>query len=483
MAGPSRHEPRVRDLVARSWRRSAAQGAARATGDRLPMLLDAGTLTLARAASPVAGLMPVVHTLLDSGARAAGAAFAVTDATGTLLWLGGDRQSLRGLERIHFVEGADWSERSVGTNAPGTALATGRPVQVIGAEHYHEAVRTWSCVAAPVRDPDGGRIAATIDITGHDDLRSPLALTLAATTAHTLESELRHGWVIRDARTRARFRQLHGRANPALALLSPAGRVLCAPDGCGLGERVRLPTDDPGQRIVMDRRRMLLEPFGDEGYRMLHLLDTGLTGPGSEDDRAVDAAAPELRVLGADRSVLATDAGDVRLSLRHSELLVLLVDAPRGLTAHELAVELCEDERSSVAVRAEVARLRARIGPDLLSSHPYCLARPLRTDAEVVRNAVAHGDAARALQWYAGPMLPHSVAPGVVARRRELDQLVRGAVVGSGDPALLRRWVEDPAGRDDATAWHALTVALPPHSPQRAAAAQRAHGLDLELGR
>ena len=80
MSGSALTAPHVRDVVARSWRRSAAQGASRTTGDRLPRVLDTETLDATRDANPVAGLMPVVRTLLDGGTKAAGAAFAAARA-------------------------------------------------------------------------------------------------------------------------------------------------------------------------------------------------------------------------------------------------------------------------------------------------------------------------------------------------------------------------------------------------------------------
>ena len=43
-------------------------------------------------------------------------------------------ETLRRAEHMDFVEGADWSEAAVGTSAPGTALASGRGVQIAGAE-------------------------------------------------------------------------------------------------------------------------------------------------------------------------------------------------------------------------------------------------------------------------------------------------------------------------------------------------------------
>ena len=65
-----------------------------------------------------------------------------------------------------FVEGADWSEASVGTSAPGTALALGRSLQVSGPEHFNRAVHAWSCTAVPFRDPDTGAVIGVLDITG-----------------------------------------------------------------------------------------------------------------------------------------------------------------------------------------------------------------------------------------------------------------------------------------------------------------------------
>jgi hypothetical protein len=67
----------------------------------------------------------------------------------------------------------------------------------------------------------------------------------------------------------------------------------------------------------------------------------------------------------------------------------------------------------------------------------------------------------------------------VVEQRRCLEQQLRGAVLGSGDAGLLRRWVAAEWGTDDIPAWSALARTLPDGSPQRAAAAARARGLDF----
>jgi hypothetical protein len=142
---------------------------------------------------------------------------------------------------------------------------------------------------------------------------------------------------------------------------------------------------------------------------------------------------------------------------------------------------LCEQELHSSTVRAEMTRLRAVLGPDLLASRPYTLSRPVRSDFGAVLDLVAQGQVADAMALYAGPLLPASQAPAVVEHRRALEQQLRAAVLSGGDAALLRRWVETEWGADDAPAWRALADRLPGGSPQRAAAAARARALSAEV--
>ncbi len=73
----------------------------------------------------------------------------VGDTDGTLLWVEGDAATIGRGEGMHFAEGVVWSEARAGTNAPGTALELGRPVQIVTGEPYSSAVHAWSCAAAP----------------------------------------------------------------------------------------------------------------------------------------------------------------------------------------------------------------------------------------------------------------------------------------------------------------------------------------------
>lgn len=180
----------VRPLVQDSWRRSRA---GRVGAEDLPPLeLTDEELEAYRSTHPLAGAMDMIRALLLPGDNAsdAGVVVAVGDAAGRLLWIEGDR-SVRALTgAMGFVAGANWSEKFVGTSAPGTALALDRSVQIHGAEHYNRLVQPWSCTAAPVHDPETRRILGVIDVTGGADAVTPQAQLLVDATARAIEGEL-----------------------------------------------------------------------------------------------------------------------------------------------------------------------------------------------------------------------------------------------------------------------------------------------------
>ena len=184
--------------------------------------------------------------------------------------------------------------------------------------------------------------------------------------------------------------------------------------------------------------------------------------------------ATRLEVLGRDRARLTLPAGSVELSLRHSELLLLLAEAAvdgEGRTAAQLAAEVHRGEAAAVTVRAELSRLRRLLGADLVGSRPYRLLGRIDTDLEQVRRLLARGSVGSALDCYPGAVLPASSAPGVAVARERVAALLRSAVLRSRRPELLLRYGQLPAARDDAAVWQACLDALPAGSPRRAAAA------------
>ncbi len=142
----------VRSLVRESWQRSLGY---RLDADRIvaePELTD-DQLRAYRNAHPLQATLPVLQKLLIRHTFDAGLIVAVGDSSGRLLWIDGDRGLRSRAEGMGFLEGANWSERAVGTSAPGTALALGHGIQISRAEHFGRVVHPWSCTAVPVHEP------------------------------------------------------------------------------------------------------------------------------------------------------------------------------------------------------------------------------------------------------------------------------------------------------------------------------------------
>jgi len=172
----------------------------------------------------------------------------------------------------------------------------------------------------------------------------------------------------------------------------------------------------------------------------------------------------------------------MRLSPRHSEILLLLASAARGLSGDELAVLLYEEDSSASTLRAELNRLRNLLGEELLASRPYRLVAELTADWLAVEAHLAVGNVAAAMRAYRGPLLPGSTAPGVVRLRGNIEASLRQAVLGSREPDLMSTWTRSAWGADDYVMWQAQLNALGAGSPLRPLAAGQIARLDRELG-
>ena len=385
-----RVSPPVRDVVAESWRRSA-----RLVGPETiaPVDLADNELEAYRSEHPLARVMPLMRDLLGTVAHDGAHLLAVCDADGLLLWVEGHAGVRKRVESVNFVAGARWDEVHAGTSAPGVALATDHAVQIFGAEHFSRVVQPWTCVAAPIHDPETGEVLGAIDITGGNHLASPQSLALVHATARAAEAEL--------------------------ATLRP--------------------------------------------------------------DRPSNGA--RLRAFGRDEAILEVGGARHRLGRRHSEILVLLAAHPEGLTNERLAWELYGERLiNPVTLRAELSRLRQLLGR-FFQSRPYRLTEPMAADFRSIVDLVRGGSIGAALRTYPGPLLPGSESPGIVSLRGQLDDLVRYAVLHTGDYAMLERWATSPSGEDDLEAWESLLDGTPAGSPRHVRVATRAASLRRDFDR
>jgi transcriptional regulator of acetoin/glycerol metabolism len=111
----------------------------------------------------------------------------IFDADGTMLACHGDSWVQARLGEINFAPGGSWAESAVGTNGPGTALAIGRPIEVVGAEHFCRAWQPWHCAAVPLRDPASGRLLGAIDVSGPAAHSHPHTLELVRALGIAIE--------------------------------------------------------------------------------------------------------------------------------------------------------------------------------------------------------------------------------------------------------------------------------------------------------
>lgn len=393
----------MRAEVAESWQRSAAAGVSTEQTEA-PITIAERDLRALRQAHPLSRVFPLLDDVLGQAVRECDSIMAISDATGTLLWVCGTPATLRKAETIGFVEGSNWDERLAGTNAPGLALATGRAATITRAEHFRSAVQPWSCAATPIHDPSTSELLGVLDVTGGDQVVVPQTLAMVRAAARMAEAEL---------------------ARDLLARPAPA-------------------THSSGLQVMLES-------------------------------------------LGRTEALLTIDDGrgrtqTLRLSPRHSEIMLLLASAPHGLSGDELAVLLYEDDGASSTLRAELNRLRHLLGEEMLLSRPYRLAAGVTGDWLATEALLAAGDLRGAMRGFRGPLLPRSSAPGVVRLREALEASLRHALLRSREADLMSAWTRSAWGRDDYEMWLAQRAAVGAGSPMLALIEGQIARLDRELG-
>jgi hypothetical protein len=203
---------------------------------------------------------------------------------------------------------------------------------------------------------------------------------------------------------------------------------------------------------------------------------TRSTEAGSPEGRAVDPAVLELRFLGfAPTATL--NGRRLRLTQRHADMLTLLALHPPGVTAEQLATGVYGERGNPVTARAEIHRLRAQLGADVVRSGPYRLEAELVADFLQVREELSAGRVRAATQAYRGELRPASEAPAITEERELLAATLRRAVLDAGDVESMWLLAETDAGGDDLELAERLTRALAPSDPRHATMVARSERL------
>jgi GAF domain len=453
----------VREPIADSWRRSFAAGVDPSANGSAPVVADDDEAAARWEVHPLVTVAPLIRECLAGIADDAAHLMVVSDADGTLLWLEGAPQvRLAAANSMNFAVGALWSEGGAGTNAIGTALAADHAVQVFAAEHFNEAVQAWTCAAAPVHDPETGRVIGVIDLTSRMSTVHPHSFAVAVATAGAVEAHLRCLMHEHDARLRSRYRDQVLGGSDDRALVTSSGRVLATSPQDWMGdERLELPAYG-GEFTLPSGVPAFAEPLDRDGAFLVRRLEHAPAGH--------SGGAARLRLLGGEHPSAMVDGRAVPLGRRQAEILALLCLQPAGLTTEELGSEVYGDDASNSTVRGEVSRLRKQLGL-AIETDPYRFAGHVESDLGRVRAMLARGAVQEAAELYTGPLLPHSDAPGVERERHALEGWLRHAVMSADDRDAVWAWVHTPSGQDDTAAWRQVLLALDFRDPRRSKAA------------
>ena len=458
----------IRVPIADSWRRSRDAGVDPTGRQAAPSLLELAGARERWENHPLAVAGPVIDECMALAALEADQLVVVSDADGVLLSIRGSvHLRSRAADEMNFVEGALWSESGAGTNAIGTALAADHAVQVFAAEHFTEPVQRWTCAAAPITDPETGRLLGIIDLTGDISSVHPHSLSVVVATARAVEELLLRGLRERDDRLRARYGALIGPPSTGAALVTGTGRVLLDPvQHWPLTAGPSIPRGG-GSLLLPSGAHAIAEPVDD--------ADVYVVRPERPHQRP-ERPRLELRLLGDDAPEVRLDGAPVRLRRRHVELLTLLVTHRGRASAEVLCEELYGESGHPASIRVEMSRLR-RLLPGAIEAEGYGLLCDIASDARHVRALLSQGAVADAASAYPGPLLPDSQAPGIERAREELDSWLRQAVVTSDDAEALWAWVRSPGGELDLLAWRRLLAALDYTDARRSLAAARTAAL------
>jgi transcriptional regulator of acetoin/glycerol metabolism len=185
-------EPKqVRNVILKSWQRCSSHKVAQAAL-QAPLVAQGGALgeLLHKNRELRIATREVVDTLggvLDPSKSL----LMITDPQGIILDIYGDPGSREAGRERHIAPGGIWNEQTSGTNAVGTALAAGMPIQVHSMEHFCEGVKAWTCSAALVHDPVDRSVIGVLDISGFDQTFHLHSLALATSIASQIDAVLR----------------------------------------------------------------------------------------------------------------------------------------------------------------------------------------------------------------------------------------------------------------------------------------------------
>lgn len=176
--------------IAESWVKCASSGVNPSNGKGRIILEDNAFRELAEKNETIINTAKPLMQNLYKFFQGSSFVVVLTDAHGYILELFGDHDRLQSARKLNFLPGANWKENDVGTNAIGTVLSVGKPIQVSGAEHFCKHHHCWTCSAAPIMG-EYGEIIAVLDISGPASASYSHTLGMVVAAAEAITTQLR----------------------------------------------------------------------------------------------------------------------------------------------------------------------------------------------------------------------------------------------------------------------------------------------------
>ena len=228
LVGPSLNSPEHESLIGRSHRRSEGYGLSEvdtpdfsvAARHLMNEALEQNRFLYQHAA-------PVMETLYQQIANTHSMVL-LTARSGMVLHSLGDADFLEKASQVALRPGADWSEKSKGTNAIGTALVEEHPMVVHGSQHFLEANRFLTCSCTPIFDPYG-KVIGALDVTGDQRSYHQHTMALARMSAQMIENHMFAAVFPTEVIVRFHSRsEFLGTLVEGLAVFTPDGRFVTA---------------------------------------------------------------------------------------------------------------------------------------------------------------------------------------------------------------------------------------------------------------
>jgi len=157
--------------------------------------------------------------------RGSGFRVDVVDKDGYFLKILSDMEILEESKKLGSVIGANRSELTSGTNGIGVALSTGKPIQILGPEHYNICHHNWTCSTAPIHDPSGNIIGA-VNMSGNYRLLHKHTLGMVVGISNAIESALVTEKKVYELSTTNRFlKTIIESINDGLVILDKEGKI------------------------------------------------------------------------------------------------------------------------------------------------------------------------------------------------------------------------------------------------------------------